>query len=330
MTNIVKSEAGLGMMDPTVFEQMQRVGKVLALSPLFPDHLRKGTIEQAIANGVLVINMAMRLKEDPLTIASNIYFVGGKPGWNTTYMISKANMHGVFKGPIDWDVTGAGADLSVTAFATLSGTDRRVQATCGMAMARAEGWVKNAKYQSMPEQMLRYRSAAFLIRLYCPEVMIGIPAAVEVEMSSMRDVTPSDGEEAAAATAEPTEAPKRRAAARPAAPATNDKPTEPEAEIVEAEVQAETEEKPAPREDPVEQHVEAATEEAPKADAAANPEAQQFDFREVYNSIMNDVLDGAPIAGVKEYWSDKGLDAMKSAAPDLYAKLEAEFSAAEG
>lgn len=336
-TTTAATESPLALLlDPARFEHLQRVGAMIAMSPLFPEHLRgKGDLKQATANAVLVLNMANRLREDPLTVAQNIYFVGGKPGWNTTYMISKANMHGVFKGPIDWDVTGAGDTLSVTAFATLSGTDRRVQATCGMAMARAEGWVKNAKYQSMPEQMLRYRSAAFLIRLYCPEVMIGIPAAVEVEMSSMRDVTPADGEETTAAAAETAEAPKRRAAARPAAPATNDKPTAPVAEVVEAEAKAETDEKPEPQEDPAEEAAEgasetaAATEEAPKAEAAANPALQQFDFRAVYNSIMNDILDGAPVSGVKGYWSDKGLDAMKTAVPGLYAKLEAEFAAAE-
>jgi len=52
---------------------------MLAMSPLFPEHLRKGSMESALANGVLVINMAMRLREDPLTVAQNIYFVGGKP-----------------------------------------------------------------------------------------------------------------------------------------------------------------------------------------------------------------------------------------------------------
>ena len=183
--------ATLALMDPAQFDQMQRVGKMLALSPLFPEHLRKGTQEERIANGVLVMNMAVRLREDPLTVAQNIYFVNGRPGWNTTYMIAKANMHGVFKNPIDWEVSGKGSDnLSVTAFAELSGTCKRVEMTADMAMAQAEGWTKNPKYKSIPETMLRYRSAAALIRLYCPEVMIGLPIGIEVE-TEMRDVTPS-------------------------------------------------------------------------------------------------------------------------------------------
>ena len=177
------------LMDVEAFGHMQRVAKILAMSPLFPEHLRKGSQENAIANGVLVLNMAARLNEDPLTVAQNIYFVGGKPGWGASYMISKANQHGVFRNPIDWDIKGKGEDLAVTAFGELKATGKRVQVTCDMKMAKAEGWTKNAKYQSMPEQMLRYRSATFLIRLYCPEVMVGVPAAIENELS-MKDVTP--------------------------------------------------------------------------------------------------------------------------------------------
>lgn len=176
-------------MDVDAFNHMWRVGKMLALSPLFPEHLRKGGSDTAAANGVLVMNMAVRLNEDPLTVAQNIYFVGGKPGWAASYMISKANQHSVFKNPIDWDISGAGESLSVTAFAELSQTGKRVAVTCDMKMAKAEGWTKNAKYQSMPDQMLRYRSATFLIRLYCPEVMVGVPSAIEHELG-MRDVTP--------------------------------------------------------------------------------------------------------------------------------------------
>lgn len=180
------------LLDFAMFDHLQRVGKVLALSPLFPQHLRSGSQEQAIANGMLVFNMAHRLQEDPLTVAQNIYFVGGRPGWNTTYMIAKANQHGVFKDVIDWEVKGKGDSLSVTAFAVLSGTGRRVSVTLDMETAKKEGWTKNTKYQSIPEQMLRYRTAAFLIRLYCPEVMVGVPSAIEIELEA-KDVTPYGG-----------------------------------------------------------------------------------------------------------------------------------------
>ncbi|WP_323042880.1 hypothetical protein [Gemmobacter sp.] len=76
-------------------------------------------------------------------------------------------------------MTGKGNAISMTAFATLKRTGKRVSITLDLATAKAEGWTKNSRCQSIPEQMLRYRTAAFLIRLYCPEVMIAMPMAIE-------------------------------------------------------------------------------------------------------------------------------------------------------
>ena len=65
-----------------------------------------------------------------------------------------------------------------------------------MAMAKAEGWLgKNgSKWQTMPELMLRYRSAAFYGRLYAPEMLLGMQAAEEV--ADIIDVTPQRAEPA--------------------------------------------------------------------------------------------------------------------------------------
>jgi hypothetical protein len=43
-------------------------------------------------------------------------------------------------------------------------------------MAKAEGWFdkSGSKWKTMPEQMLRYRSASFFVRAYAPELSLGI------------------------------------------------------------------------------------------------------------------------------------------------------------
>ena len=46
-------------------------------------------------------------------------------------------------------------------------------------MAEKEKW--GAKWQTMPGQMLRYRSAAFWVRVYAPDIAMGIPMYDEVE-----------------------------------------------------------------------------------------------------------------------------------------------------
>jgi hypothetical protein len=172
------------------FEHMQRVAKVFCTSSLIPDHLKKNSG----ADALLALQIAKRMNEDPVSVMQNIYFVSGKAGWSASYMIARANRSGVFKGPIRWKSEGQGDDLVVTArgrLAEIEGED--VDVSVSMKMAKAEGWVKNPKYGTMAEHMLRWRSATMLIRLYCPEVMMGMPTEDELTdqryASNLRDVT---------------------------------------------------------------------------------------------------------------------------------------------
>jgi hypothetical protein len=179
---------GSMMTDTARFEHAQRVANVFANSQLVPAHLRG-----KVADCVIAMNIAERLGEDPLTIMQSIYIVGGKAGWSSSYMIARINKSGLIKGRITWDVKGNGKDLEVTAKATLADTGEVVTATASFAMAIAEDWIKNKKYSSMPEQMLRFRSAAMLQRLYFPEVMLGMRTAeeLETEPAAPVDITPA-------------------------------------------------------------------------------------------------------------------------------------------
>ena len=163
------------------FSLMQRQARLFAQSPLIPAHLRQGTPEQAMANCYIAMTIADRMGEDRMTVMQNIHIVHGTAGFKAQYMIARANSSGVFKDGIDWEISGKGKDLSVTAFATLASTGRRVEITVDMAMAEAEGWTKNSKYKTMPEIMLRYRSGTFLVRMYAPQVMLGYQTVEERE-----------------------------------------------------------------------------------------------------------------------------------------------------
>lgn len=58
-------------------------------------------------------------------------------------------------------------------------------------MAVKEGWyTKNgSKWQTMPEQMLKYRASSFFGRIYAPEILMGLRSAEE-EQDTIIDVTP--------------------------------------------------------------------------------------------------------------------------------------------
>ena len=81
-----------------------------------------------------------------------------------------------------------------TASATLADTGEVVETIVSMEMATAEGWTKNSKYKTMPDQMLIYRAATFLVRTYCPQVLLGLRTDVEVE--TMPELVEADVEPA--------------------------------------------------------------------------------------------------------------------------------------
>lgn len=312
------STFSLAIMDPAQFEHMQRVGKMLALSPLFPEHLRKGGLETGIANGVLVINMAMRLREDPLTVAQNIYFVGGKPGWMTTYLIAKANQHGIFDGPIEWKIEGKGDSLAVTAYATIARSGRVVSVTCDMKLAKAEGWTSNKKYSTMPEQMLRYRSATWLIRLYCPEILVGVPPAIDNELP-MRDVTPED-----------VAAPARRSAPVVAA---EPEPEDADGEMIDTET-GEVTQAEAMREDRKADTQGVASfrdEEAAPSQPAAKAPARGEDDRYIVlrDAILRDLDDSGDVEGIRGFYGEQ-LDDMALNARDVFEPLMAKMAQIAG
>lgn len=166
------------MGDVGLFAQYQRAANLLAASELVPKHLQGKQ-----ADCFLALCIASEKRQNPVMVTQNIYFVNGTAGWKTQYMIAEANTSGKITGPIRWRVEGTGDAMRVTAYAELARVsgDARIEAEATMAMAKAEGWTNNKKYQSMPQQMLSWRSATMLIRLYMPEILFGLDTADELE-----------------------------------------------------------------------------------------------------------------------------------------------------
>jgi hypothetical protein len=161
---------------PAAFRHAMELATTLSRSQLLPQAFR-GKPEDVF----MAIMLARKMGEDVFTILSNVHFVNGKPGWSAPFLIARANASGVFDGELSWETTGSGETLAVTCSATLRKDGRRVSKTISMQMAKADGWTRNAKYTSIPEQMLSYRAATFLIRLYCPAILYGLHTTDEWE-----------------------------------------------------------------------------------------------------------------------------------------------------
>lgn len=163
-----------------LFELAQRKAQIYAKSSLVPKEYQNN-----IGNVLIAENMAKRMNADTLMVMQNLYVVHGKPGWSATFLIACFNSCGRFAA-IKYKFSGeAGTDAwGCVAYTTELGTGEVIEGTkITIAMAKKEGWYSKAgsKWQSMPEQMMRYRAATFLIRSTAPEIGMGLMTKDELD-----------------------------------------------------------------------------------------------------------------------------------------------------
>lgn len=158
------------------FELAQRVAKSLASSDLVPKEYRNN-----IPNTLIALEMASRIGTSPLMVMQHLDIIYGRPSWRSTFLISAINSSGKFDS-LRFNISGSGDSLACIAWTTDKKGNKLEGPAVTMEMAKKEGWYsKNgSKWQTMPELMIRYRSAAFFARLYCPEITMGMQTAEEV------------------------------------------------------------------------------------------------------------------------------------------------------
>ena len=167
----------MGFSNSASFELLQRQAKLLAASELVPKEF-----QGKIPNVVIALELASRTGASPISVMQNLYIVHGKPSWSSQFIIAAINNTKRYS-PLRYDITGEGDDRTCIAWAVEKATGERLESPpVTIKMARDEGWLtKNgSKWKTMPELMLRYRSATFFGRLYAPEILMGMQTQEEV------------------------------------------------------------------------------------------------------------------------------------------------------
>ena len=169
------------------FELAQRAGNLLSASDLVPQQFRGN-----LPNCVVALNMAQRLDADPLMVMQNIVIVHGRPTWSSQFLIATLNQSGRYTA-LRYEFVGEkGKDsYGCMAWAIERDTGDRIEGpTVTLGMAKEEGWAtKNgSKWKTMPDLMLRYRSAAFFVRTNAPEIAMGLPTTDEARDVVERDM----------------------------------------------------------------------------------------------------------------------------------------------
>lgn len=176
MPLVKTSEQTQYYLNPALYEHTKKIAGMFSQSNLVPQHFRDKPQECFI-----VVQMAFRMEMDPFMMLQNTYVVGGKPGMEAKLVIALINSSGKFRGPLRYDMSGQGDNYGCTAWTIDKESGDRLEARVEMAMAKAEGWIKNPKWSSMRDQMLRYRAATMFGRLYCPERLMGMQTKEELE-----------------------------------------------------------------------------------------------------------------------------------------------------
>ena len=168
------------------FALLQRMANMFAMSSLVPQQFQG---KENLGNCVIALNMAQRLGADPLMVMQNLYVVYGTPSWSSKFMIAMFNQCGRYES-IHYKETGKkGTDTQgIIAWAKEKSTGEIIEGPeITIKIAKDEGWyAKNgSKWKTMPDQMLRYRAAAWFIRTTAPELSMGLSTSEEII-----DVTP--------------------------------------------------------------------------------------------------------------------------------------------
>lgn len=167
-------------LDKNGFELMQRGARLLASSSLVPKEYQGN-----IANCFVALNMALRMQADPLMVMQNLHVIQGRPSWSSQFLISSFNTCGRFSAiRYEWVGQPGTDDWGCRAWAVEKATgEKLVGSLVTIGLAKKEGWYnkQGSKWQTMPEQMLMYRAAAWFVRAYAPEIAMGMHTVEELQ-----------------------------------------------------------------------------------------------------------------------------------------------------
>jgi hypothetical protein len=85
-----EDNSGLNLFNPETFQTAQRVAKMFASSALVPDMYKAGgkvSMEEAMGNCIIALDVAQRIGANPLMVMQNMVPIYGKPTWSSTFLM---------------------------------------------------------------------------------------------------------------------------------------------------------------------------------------------------------------------------------------------------
>jgi hypothetical protein len=143
------------------------------------------------------------MKISPMVVMQNMVPIYGRPSWSSQFLIGTVNACGRFS-PLRYIFDNEDEPTSCYCEAKdlASGEVLRGEKIT-IAMAKAQGWwsrkdskgAETSKWPTMTGQMLRFRAASWWVRVFCPEISLGLGTqeeAIDVEAVAVAEV-PAEG-----------------------------------------------------------------------------------------------------------------------------------------
>lgn len=199
MSNLlVKQERQTSVFDAENFDHALRTAQMLSKSTLVPKEY-----QGAPQNVMIAMELANRTESSPIMVMQNVNVIQGRPSWSSQFIIAAINTCGKFE-PLRFKIEKKGKksqmaavwknkqpkqekiefeEIECIAYTKDENGNILESPPVSIGMAISEGWYSKSgsKWQTMPELMLRYRSASFFGRLYAPEILMGMKTSEEVQ-----------------------------------------------------------------------------------------------------------------------------------------------------
>lgn len=187
--------------DPATFASKIKIADALSRTQFVPEAFRNKPEDCLVA-----LDMASRLDLNPLAIFPDIYVIDNRASFSSKFLIALVNRSGRFS-RIRFE-EGVDGETEVTfsgwgdargqrktwkekipncwaraSFQELSSGETYTSPKIDMKFAEKNGWVQKngSKWQTMPQIMCRYRAASILIKSVCPEIVMGLDWAEDLQ-----------------------------------------------------------------------------------------------------------------------------------------------------
>lgn len=204
---VPQSAGNLNLLNKEATELLWKTAQRFANSGIVPTIFRGKPDDCFIA-----LQMAARMKADPMMLMSAAYIVHGKLGFESKLATGLINQSGLMLGRMKFRTRGEdpkAEDYACQAYGTDRETGEDVSGEwITWALVRGEGWDSKtgSKWLTMPGQMFHYRASIFFIRRHYPEVLLGMQTTDELQDIAQADIISVTGAPAPKARADELQA----------------------------------------------------------------------------------------------------------------------------